>query len=114
MKKLIPFILILPLVAWFFDDDEKKEMVEKKWFKNDNTFVIICKGWPKESLTGQARIDSAKEAALMNAQFTTKDLFSKPVDVVKFGTIENYKIYDKYVTIQYVITYTGLRRYYKG
>ncbi len=119
LKYIIIILTAFSLVSWFWDDDdkkdvtEKKEMVEKKWFRNDNTFVIICKGWPKEDLSGTAKLESAKEAALINAQFTCRDLFDKSIDVVKGGTIEEYKIYDDYVTIQYMIKYPGLRKYYK-
>ncbi|MBN2402981.1 MAG: hypothetical protein JXN64_11360 [Spirochaetes bacterium] len=118
MKKLIPVILIFSLASWFFDSDKKQDtakdtVIEKKWFKNNNTFVIICRGWPNESLSGKARVDSAKEAALMNAQFCAKDLFDKTVDVVRNGTIVKYTIYDDYVTIEYSIQQNGLRKHYK-
>ncbi len=118
MKMLIPIFLVLSLVSWFWDSDEKKNtgkatVIEKKWFKNDNTFVIICRGWPNESLTDKAKVESAKEAALMNAQFSARDLFDKAIDVVKYGTIEKYNVYNDYVTVEYSITYKGLRRYYK-
>jgi hypothetical protein len=119
MKKIIPVLLALCLVSWFWESDDKKEtakdtVIEKQWFKNDNTFVIICRGWPKEGLTGRAKLDSAKEAALINAQFSSRDLFDKSVDVVKSGNIEQYKVYDDYVTVEYSITKNGLRKYYKG
>jgi hypothetical protein len=118
MKKLIPVFLLLSLVSWFWDSDEKKDtaketVIEKKWFKDDNTFVIICRGWPNESLTDKAKVESAKEAALMNAQFSARDLFDKAVDVVKNGTIEKYNVYDGYVTVEYSITFKGLRKFYK-
>ena len=118
MKKLIPVLLALSLVSWFWDSDEKKDtrketVIEKKWFRDDNTFVIICRGWPNESLTDKAKVESAKEAALMNAQFSARDLFDKAVDVVKNGTVENYNVYDDYVTVEYSITLKGLRKFYK-
>jgi hypothetical protein len=119
LKYIIILLTAVSLVAWFWDDDKtesagKKEIVEKQYFKNENTFVIICKGWPKEGLTGVAQADSAKEAALINAQFTCRDLFAKSVDVVRNGTIEKYTVYDDYVTIQYVLKFQGLRKFYKG
>ena len=115
MKKIIPLFIVLLTVSWFWSSEKKEnnEMVEKKWFKSDNVFLIICKGWPKESLTGKARLDSAKEAALINAQFTARDLFDKSVDVVRNGNIEEYKVFDDYVTIKYSIKYPGLRKFYK-
>jgi hypothetical protein len=118
MKKLIPVLLLLSLVSWFWDSNDKKNIVkdnviEKKWFRNDNTFVIICRGWPKESLTGKAKVDSAKEAALINAQFSARDLFDKSIDVMRNGDIVKYTVYDEYVTVEYSITQKGLRKFYK-
>ncbi len=118
MKKFATVLLALCLVSWFWDSDDKKEtskdiVIEKKWFKNDSTFVIICRGWPKEGLTGKAKLDSAKEAALINAQFSARDLFDKSVDVVKNGNIVKYNVYDDYVTVEYSITKKDLRKFYK-
>jgi hypothetical protein len=114
MKKIIPVLIALCLVSWFWDSDEKKDtVIEKKWFKDDSTFIIICRGWPKEGLMGAAKLDSAKEAALINAQFSSRDLFDKSVDVVKNGNIVKYNVYDDYVTVEYSITKTGLRKFYR-
>lgn len=93
--------------------EEKKEVVINKTFRDDSTFVIECRGWPNERLKGRARIESAKEAALMNAQFTSRDLFDKSVDVVKLGTIENYTIEEDTAVIHYVIKKEGLRALYR-
>lgn len=112
MKAILIILTVLISISGFAEG--KKDFIEKKWFMDNNTFVIICKGWPKEGLAGESKVASAKEAALMNAQFTVKDLFNKPVDPVTNGTVEKYKIYDDYVTIQYIIKFVGLKNYYKG
>ena len=111
MKKIILLIFILSVLSCF-EKDETKIVVEKQ-FRNNNTYEIICNGWPKEDLTGRARLESAKEAALINAQFTAREIFEKPVDVVRNGTIEKYDINNDYVTIYYVITYRNLKKYIK-
>jgi hypothetical protein len=119
LKYLVIILSAISLVSWFWDDDEektvtgKREIIVKQYFINDNQFVIICKGWPKEGLAGKPQVDSAKEAALINAQFTCRDLFEKSIDVVRNGDIEEYKVYDDYVTIKYTLKYSGLRKYYK-
>lgn len=82
----------------------------KKYFRNSHTFVIVCRGYPKEGLTGEARIESAKEAALINAQFITRALFDDSVDVFRNGTVERYRVYSNYAVVYYVIEMRNLRR----
>lgn len=90
-----------------------KEVVVEKSFRDDNTFVIVCNGWPKDTLTGLARAQSAREAALINAQFSSKDLFDESIDTVKNGTVEKYEVLDDYARVYYVITKTDLKKHYK-
>ena len=108
MKRFVLLFLILILSSCF--SKEKRVVLVKKWFKNGHTFEIICKGYPLNEATGKARIETAKEAALINAQFCAKDIFDDSVDVVKNGTIKKYTIHDDYVVIHYVIKYKGLKK----
>ncbi len=107
MKKTIAIFIILSFFTITLFGKEK--VLISKWFRNKNTYVIVCRGWPKESLTGKKRIESAKEAALINAQFIARDIFNKSVDVVKNGTIEKYKTYKNHVTIYYTVKKKGLK-----
>jgi hypothetical protein len=111
MKKLLLLLLVISFVSCY--EKNGREVVEKKDFLDNNTYRIICRGWPKKGLTGQARIQSAKDAALINAQFIAKDIFESPVDPVKNGTVEKYDVMDNYVRIYYLITYQDLKKYYK-
>ena len=130
MKKILFLILIVMLSSCVKEDkdakkepnvmdlpglseDAKKEIIVKKYFKDNNTFVIECKGFPKEGLEGKARIESAKEAALINAQVCSRDLFEETVDVIRNGEIHNYTIADDYVIIEYMILKNGLNKLYK-
>lgn len=129
MKKIILSMLLILLPSLFSTNsnkpsdpagltdlsyaEEKKDMIVKKFFLNSSTFVIVCKGWPKESLSGVERTESAKEAALMNAQFSSRDLFDSTVDVIKNGDAEKYEIFDGYVTVRYVIKKSQLKKHYK-
>jgi hypothetical protein len=107
MNKSIITLLLILVFSIFAQGDE---ILIKKWFRNNNTFVIVCKGYPKEGLTGDARVESAKEAALINAQFISRALFNESVDIFKYGTIEKYSIYNDYVVVYYVIEMNNLRR----
>ena len=107
MNKYTITLLLILVFSIFAQGDE---ILIKKWFRDSNTFVIVCKGYPKEGLTGDARVESAKEAALINAQFISRALFNESVDIFKYGTIEKYKIYSNYVVVYYVIEMRNLRR----
>ncbi|MBN2039762.1 MAG: hypothetical protein JW864_06955 [Spirochaetes bacterium] len=111
MKKII--LLALMLTLFSCEEKNRNEYTVEKRFHDNDTYEIICKGLPKDSLTGKARIESAKEAALINAQFIAKDIFEEPVDVVKNGTIKKYDINADSVIIYYVITYKDLKKYFK-
>ena len=130
MKKIIFLFLVVLLSSCMKDNKDakkepnvmdtpglseevKKEIVINKYFKDNNTFVIECKGFPKEGLDGKARVESAKEAALINAQICSRDLFDKSVDVIRNGEIHKYTIEDDYVIIQYMIVKNRLKKSYK-
>ena len=108
MKKIIFPLMILLISSCF--SKEKKEVIEKKWFRTNNAFVIVCRGYPKEGVSGKARIETAKEAALINAQYFAKEMFNDRVDVVKNGTIEVFEVKPDYVVIRYVIKQRGLKQ----
>ncbi len=114
MNKIIFALLMVILTSCYPEKGkDSKDIIENKYFKNSNTYVIECRGFPREGVTGRARIETAKEAALMNAQFYTKDMFDGSVDVVRNGTIDKYDIQDDYVVIHYIIKYKGLQKLIK-
>ena len=45
----------------------EEEILISAEFIDDNTYVIVCKGFPLPELTGENAINSAKEAARLNA-----------------------------------------------
>ncbi len=114
MNKVLFALLMVSFISCFPKEGKDiKDIIENKYFKNDNTYVIECKGFPKEDITGRARVETAKEAALMNAQFCARDIFDDSVDVVKNGTIGKYDYHDDYVVIHYIIKYNGLKKLIK-
>lgn len=108
MMNRCTFLLLLVFMPTLFAHGDG--ILVKKYFRNKHTFVIVCRGYPKEDLTGEARIESAKEAALINAQFITRALFDDSVDVFRYGTIEKYRVYSNYAVVYYVIEMRNLRR----
>lgn len=85
----------------------------KKYFKDDNTCVIICKGYPKADTKAGEAVGTAREAALLNAQVLAREVFTSGVDVVKAGSPERYIDGKGYAMIYYILRHPGLRRYAK-
>lgn len=84
-----------------------------KYFKDDNTFVIICKGYPKPGVeTGEAR-GTAREAALINAQVLAGEVFKSGINVITAGSPERYIDGKGYAMIYYIVRHPGLRKYAK-
>ncbi len=110
MKKAIVWIsLVFLMTAITAYAGDKRDVLIKKYFRNSTTYVIECKGYPKEGLTGKPAVETAREAALTNAQFIARDLFTEPVDPVKNGIAEKYTVHGDYVVIRYALKYPGLR-----
>lgn len=112
MNRIIACLAAL-LVAGFSMAQEKREVLVKKYFRNSDTFVIECRGYPKEGLTGKAAVESAREAALTNAQFIAGEIFKGPVNAVKDGTAEKYSVRKDHVIIRYVVRHRGLKGFSK-
>ncbi|HSV98057.1 MAG TPA: hypothetical protein VLM75_14140 [Spirochaetota bacterium] len=84
-----------------------------KYFKDDNTFVIICKGYPKPGVeSGEAR-GTAREAALINAQVLAGEVFKSGINVITAGSPERYIDGKGYAMIYYIVRHPGLRKYAK-
>ncbi len=113
MKRLLTVILGLLLASMLSAQEPapKRDVLVKKWFKNYNTYIIRCKGYPKEGTGGIARTGSAKEAALLNAQVLAREIFTDAVDVIKSGRIVEYKLQKDYVIITYEVKKKGLKKY---
>lgn len=87
------------------------DVLVDKYLKDDSTYVIICKGYPKPGTTGIQATATAKEAALLNAQFIARGIFSDDVDVIKDGLVENFVINPDHVILTYTIKHPHIRRY---
>lgn len=85
----------------------------KKYFKDNDTYVIICKGYPKTGTKAGEAVGTAREAALLNAQVLAGEVFKSGIDVVKAGSPERYIDGKGYAMIYYIVRHPGLRKYAK-
>lgn len=77
---------------------------------SQNEYLIKCAGYPKEDLEGIQKEESAKEAALLNAQMIAKGKF-KSIDTVKLGEIRKNIYNGSEAEIDYVIVYPDIKKY---
>ncbi|MCX8124005.1 MAG: hypothetical protein N3F66_07540 [Spirochaetes bacterium] len=89
----------------------KPDVLVKKFLKDDSTYVIMCKGYPKPGTTGIQATQTAKEAALLNAQYIARGIFSEEVDIIKAGIVDDYSINQDFVIITYSIHHPNIKRY---
>ena len=91
--------------------ENRRVVLIKRYFHDDSTYVIVCKGYPKEGSAGKTAIDLAREAALINAQMIAKERFT--IDVVKHGIVEKYTDFEGYSVIYYKVKFPNLKRYHR-
>lgn len=103
-------VIGLSMCAQKKSDTDRSSILIKKYFRDDNTYVIVCKGFPREGITGIQAGETAKESALLNAQIIARESFNESVDVVKLGSIEKYDFRGNIAVIEYVIKAEGLKR----
>ncbi len=112
MKNILFLFFMLPLIFISCDDSSDNILISKK-FIDDNTYEIVCKGYPKRNLAGVAKVESSKRAALLNAYHFTKNSFGDNVIPDKEGSTEEINIKDNYAVITYVIKKKNLRKLLK-
>jgi hypothetical protein len=113
MKKLLLVAMALSLVLCACEDRKTRvgssDVLIKEYFADDDTYVIICKGFPKEGLTSIQASESAKEAAVINAQMLAKEKFNDSVDVFKNGIVDKYDLKEGYATVEYIVKYPKIK-----
>lgn len=112
MKRALMGVLMLmvfSLVA-YGNDAQKQNIVIRKSFQGQNKYLIVCKGFPKEKTEGISRRETAKEAALFNAQMIARDIFNDTVDPIRNGLAKKFVVYDDYAVVYYEITKKNLKK----
>ncbi|MBP7582946.1 MAG: hypothetical protein KBA61_02855 [Spirochaetes bacterium] len=109
-------ILLLSITTLAANPRQWSDVIIGKGFRNPNTYFIVCKGFPREGLENEIqRRGTAREAALINAQFFAREIFDDSVDVVRNGNAEKTEYFPGYAVVHYVIEQPGLSdrlRYY--
>ena len=112
MRKILAFMAIAILFAGCGPRkaEDRGKILIKSGFIDDTSYMIVCNGYPREGLAGVQAMETAKEAALINAQMIAKDIFADSVDVVRQGTVDRYDAAVDHAIVNYVIKGDDLRR----
>jgi hypothetical protein len=87
-----------------------RESLISKGFIDDNTWKIVCRGYPLEGLTGLQMIESSKRAALLSAYYFIQQTFDDSVAPDKDGTTEKIEMRGDHAVLHYVVHKRGLKK----
>lgn len=111
MSRIMVPLVVMALCAALSAQEsaDRGDVVISKGFQGRNAYLIVCKGYPKQGVDGLRRRETAKEAALMNAQFIARDIFNDSVDPVRNGSVVKFVLSDDHAVVHYKIQKSGLR-----
>jgi len=111
MKKLAVAVSALALVSLTASgaQQERRDVVIRKGCINRNSYLIVCKGYPREGLAGVQKDATAREAALINAQVIARDFFNDTVDPIRNGEAVKFEMKGEYAVVHYRVQKANLR-----
>lgn len=116
MKKILSFLFAAMLASSIISCTSGDEMnvqsipsLISEEFVSEDTYEVVCRGFPKQGLDGYQKTESAKRAALLNAYYFIQERFDDTVQPDKDGTVVRYDIQDDFVIIQYRVTKSNLK-----
>lgn len=90
-----------------------KEALISQGFVDDNTYRVVCRGYPIEGLKGIQQAESSKRAALLNAYFIIQGVFNESVAPDKDGKAEKIEYMSDHAVLHYVVKKRGLKKMVK-
>ena len=82
-------------------------------FVDDNTYRVVCRGFPLEGSTGIQKSESSKRAALLGAYYYIKTVFNDSVAPDKDGKVEKFEYMSDHAVVHYVVHKKGLKNMVK-
>jgi hypothetical protein len=111
--KLFPILAAILIIARCGHEVKGPTMPQvliSKKFIDDNSYRIVCRGFPEEGLTGVQRTESSKRAARLNAYVFIKSEFVDAVAPDRDGRVEKFEVANDYAIIYYVVAKKGLKK----
>lgn len=94
--------------------DKLPENVISLSYEDEQSFLIVCKGYPLEKADNQIVIEeSAKRGAVMYARYVASEIFTTSVDPVKDGRVIKFDPDGDGMIVYYLIQKDNLKSYMK-
>jgi hypothetical protein len=87
-----------------------EDVLISRGFIDNNTYRIVCRGYPQGGLDGIQKIESSKRGALLNAYYFVQNIFDDSVAPDKDGRVEKFEVMSDYAIVHYVISKMGLKK----
>ncbi len=116
MKKLKLFAvvsLMLAIASCSVDPGMKVKsmpVIISEGFTSETEYEVVCIGYPKDGLTGLQKELTAKEAAVINAQYYLKNKFDDTIRPEMDGDVADFKMVDDHAQIKYVLKKSDLKK----
>ena len=65
-------------------------------FVSDDIYEVVCRGFPKQGLSGVQKDESARRAALLNAYYFVRARFDDTVQPDRDGSVVKYDVQDEF------------------
>lgn len=79
-------------------------------FISDTEYEIVCRGFPKEGLSGVQKEESAKRSAILNAYYFSKSRFDDTVNPDMDGRVEKFSMFENYAEVKYILKKSNLKK----
>ena len=110
MKKFLLSVFAILMTFSFIGASAQEERIVliKAKIVSKNTYLIIARGYPMEG--SRSPVESAKDAAVFNAQLLAKERFQESFDVIKNGKATRFIKRDDCVDVHYLLTWPNIKK----
>ena len=90
----------------------REDLISKGFVDND-TWKVVCRGYPLEGLKGIQKTESSKRAALLGAYYYIQETFTDAVAPDKDGKTEKIELMSDHAVLYYVVHKKDLKKMVK-
>ena len=115
-RSILPVLAVLTLfiTGSMVSAQEKKVVLVSEKFTSKNSYLIVARGYPHPGLSdGKAAQNTAKEAAIFNAQLLGRERFIDSFDVIRNGKVSKIVVREGYVDVWYTLSWPNIKNYMK-
>jgi hypothetical protein len=87
-----------------------EDVLISRGFINDNSYRIVCRGYPQGGLDGVQKVESSKRGALLNAYYFVQAVFDDSVAPDRDGKAEKFDVMNDYAIVHYLVTKKDLKK----